>query len=146
MIGRNTLLKLMILEKLRNKNQYVVRELAWDIGARPEYVNMLINDLKKNYLIDVDKGVVYWNPADNPSTLKPWGWNLEHKMIIGSTQEVARGRGPWSVIIAEYMLLGRGRHGKKWVCSLGRLWITFKLPVDPVTASLAPIILPVILV
>jgi len=146
LIGRNTLLKLMILEKLRDKNQYVVRELAWDIGTKPEYVNMLISDLKKNYLIDVDKGVVYWNPADNPSTLKPWGWSLEHKMIVGSTQEVARGRGPWSVVIAEYMLLGRGRHGKKWVCSLGGLWITFKLPVDPVTASLAPIILPVILV
>ena len=138
--------KLMILEKLRDKNRQVVRELAWDIGIKPDYVNMLINELQKNFLINVDRGIVYWNPADNPSTLKPWGWNLEHRMVVGSTQEVARGRGPWSVIVAEYMLLGRGRHGKKWICSLGGLWVTFKIPVDSVTASLAPILLPVILV
>ena len=146
MIDNRTLLKLLVIDNLIPKSSYVMRELAWEIGVSPSLLEELIVELCNNYLISINSGQVYWNPADNPSTLKPWGWTMIHRAIAGSTQEMARGHGPWTIIVAEYMLLGRGRHGKKWYAHLGGLWTTFKILTDPKTASLMPIIIPTILV
>lgn len=146
MINDRTLLKLLVINSLISKSNYVIRELAWEIGVAPSLLEELIVELSNNYLINIDNSRVYWNPADNPSTLKPWGWTMIHRAIVGSTQEMARGYGPWSIIVTEYMLLGKGRHGKKWYARLGGLWSTYKILTDPKTASLLPIIVPTILV
>ncbi|ADI32059.1 biotin--[acetyl-CoA-carboxylase] ligase [Staphylothermus hellenicus] len=146
MISEETVIKLLIIDKLIHRQEYVLRELAWEIGIQPGLLERIVNDMSKNYLISIEKGRIIWNPADNPSTLKPWGWLLIHKPLLGSTQEAAKGASPWSVIVAEYMLAGKGRHGKKWYSDLGGLWTTFKILTNSQTASMTPIIIPIILV
>ncbi len=148
MITEDTILKLLVLHRLiqQRSGEYLLYELAWDIGAPLKYLEDIISDLGRNYLLRLEDGKVVWNPADNPSTLRPWGWNLIHKALVGTTQEVARGLGPWSIVVSEYMLLGRGRHGKKWYSGLGGLWVTFKIPTTSTFASMAPIIVPIILI
>lgn len=146
MIDEETIIKLLIIQKLIHRREYVLRELAWEIGVRPDHLEKIVESMNNNYLLRFERGKITWNPADNPSTLKPWGWILVHEPILGSTQEASRGASPWSIVVAEYMLMGRGRHGKKWYSGLGGLWTTFKILTNSTTASMAPIIIPIILV
>ncbi len=145
MIDLKTAVKILALYKLIKNNEWLVRDLAWEIGVRENMLVEAIRDLSKNYLITMDNNHIVWNPADIPSKLKPWGWELVHEPILGSTQEAARGLGPWSIVVAEYMFMGRGRHGKEWKTGLGGLWVTFKISTNAETAALMPIIVPVIL-
>ena len=146
MLTEETLLKLLIIHNLIHKNEWTARELAWEIGIKPEKLIELISDLQNNFLIEYSGGRVFWNPADIPSYIKPWGWTLIHRSLLGSTQDAARGYGPWTIIVSEYMLWGKGRFGKTWRTSLGGLWTTFKVMIRPETAVLLPIIIPTILV
>jgi len=145
-VGADTVLKLKILEELRDTQELLVKELSWRLGIRPEHVVRLARDLSRNYLIELRNNRVVWSIADNPSTLKPWGWRLVHEIVIGSTMEYARGCGLWTAVVAEYQLYGRGRHGKKWIGNLGGLWITLRLPVSHGNASYIPMAAPLIVV
>ncbi len=145
MSGNRVLEKLIILDYLLDRSEWGVRELSWETGFSIDKVKSVLKDLSKNYLIELDSSKVIWNPADNPSTLKPWGWRLIHKLVVGSTQEVAKGYGPWSIVVSEYQIMGRGRYGRKWFSSLGGLWFTLSLSLNSSEASLLPIAVPVIL-
>lgn len=146
MIDENTLLKLLLLDSLKTTSEASLHELSWEIGVEPGYLENIIRDLGRNYLIRLEGNKVVWNIADNPSYLKPWGWRVIHKTVLGSTQEYARGCGLWALVVAEYLLMGKGRHGKRWVGNLGGLWITYRLPTTPLTASYAPIAIPLIII
>ncbi len=146
MISEKTVLELLIIQHLIDRNEWVVRELGWEIGVKQPVIESLLEELSDHYLLEISGGRVYWNPADIPSYMKPWGWTIIHRALLGSTQDAARGQPPWTVVVAEYMLWGKGRTGKTWVTGLGGLWITLKVMVDPATAGLLPVIIPTILV
>ncbi len=145
MISEDVLFKILVLDILKNSNEAPLKEVAWEIGVDPTYLEKIVGELGRNFLISVEENMVKWNIVDNPSNLKPWGWRLVHKTMLGSTQDFARGCGLWSIIVGEYLLYGRGRHGKKWVGNLGGLWLTFRMPTTSLTANYAPIAVPVIL-
>lgn len=140
------LLKLLIISRLMKTREISLRELGWDTGLDYDTVVKLVRELSKNYVLKIDGEKVYWDPADNPGTLKPWGWRLVHVPFLGSTQNAARKYGPWSIIVAEYLVQARGRHGRVWKTGFGGLWFTISLSLPPEQASLLPIATPVILV
>ncbi len=146
MISEETVLKLLIIHNLISRSEWILRELSWEIGVDTNTLEKLLDDLKRNYLVRVEGSKIYWDKADNPSYIKPWGWTLIHRALIGSTQEAARGASPWSIVVAEYMLSGKGRLGKTWRTNLGGLWLTYKIMTKPEIASMLPIIVPTILV
>ncbi len=139
------LLKLLIVSKLMSLRETSLRELGWDTGLDYATVVRLIKELSKNYVLRIDGEKVYWDPADNPSTLKPWGWRLVHTPFLGSTQDAARKYGPWSIIVAEYLIQAKGRHGKTWKTGFGGLWFTISMSLPPEQAMLLPIATPVII-
>lgn len=145
-INEDTIFKLKTLELLKKHDNLLLRELAWHLGIPVHFAEKIIYGLSKNYLIELKNNKVSWNVADNPSKSKPWGWKLIHEVILGSTMEYAKGCGLWTVVIAEYQLSGRGRHGKKWIGSFGGLWVTFRLPVNHKNVNYLPIVIPVIIV
>ncbi len=146
MIPEKTVLQLLLIKHLIDRNEWVIRELGWEIGVKQPVVESLLEELSQHYMLEINSGRVFWNPADIPSYIKPWGWTIIHRSLLGSTQDAARGHPPWTVIVAEYMLWGKGRTGKTWVTGLGGLWITLKVMVDPSTASMLPVLVPTILV
>ncbi len=145
-VDENTVLKLMIMDKLKTTNNVLLKELSWALGVSVDRIESAVKDLGRNYLIELRGNRVLWNIADNPSMLKPWGWKLIHEVILGSTMEYAKGCGLWSVVVAEYQLLGRGRHGKKWIGGFGGLWTTFRLPIMHENANYLPLVIPLIIV
>ncbi len=145
-IDEKTVLKLLVIHQLINRSEWILRELAWEIGVKADELRKLLEELQNNYLLTIEDSKIYWSSADNPSYIKPWGWTLIHRALLGSTQEAARGADPWSIVIAEYMLAGKGRLGKTWKSGLGGLWVTYKIMTKPETASMLPIIVPTILI
>ncbi len=127
------------------RSEWGIRELAWETGFSVEKTRSILEDLSRNYLLELTSSKAIWRPADNPSKLRPWGWRLVHRLVVGSTQEAAKGYGPWSIVVAEYQILGRGRHGRRWYSSLGGLWTTIVLSLTPEYASLVPVASPVLL-
>jgi len=138
-------LKIMVLDRLRKSNRILIDDLAKSIGVSNDQLNPVIDALSRNYLVEKHGKLVVWNPADNPSMLKPWGWNLIHEIVLGSTMDYARGCGLWNLVVAEYQLTGRGRHGKRWISNFGGLWTTFKLPIKHENAGYIPVVIPVML-
>jgi len=146
LITEALLSKLLILENLRGVSEITVRELAWRTGIRENVLIHHIVDLQRTHLIEIGNNRVSWNIADNPSTLKPWGWRLEHKIVTGSVLDYVRGCGLWTVALSEYQMYGRGRHGRRWIGNLGGLWIALRLPLLPGNASYVSIAAPLIIV
>ncbi|MCD6488608.1 MAG: biotin--[acetyl-CoA-carboxylase] ligase [Desulfurococcales archaeon] len=144
-IGEKLLMKLLIVSKLMERKEWVLRELAWETGLSLTRLNKLLKELGKNYLLEYNDTKVHWNPIDNPSNLKPWGWRLIHRPLLGSTQDAARGLGPWSIVVAEYLAEARGRHGRTWKTGLGGIWATITLTVNSETARYVPVAVPVII-
>lgn len=146
MIDERTLLSLMVLDNLKTMYEASLRELGWRIGVDTRVVENIIYDLSRCYMIKVDDNKVMWSVADNPSYLKPWGWRIFHETVLGSTQEFIRGCGLWSMVASELLLMGRGRHGRRWIGNLGGLWVSFRLPALSKTADYVPIAIPVLLI
>lgn len=144
--GEKLFKKLLIMSKLIERNEWSIRDLSWDIGLEIDLVRKLLRELKRNYLLELSPGKVVWNPSDNPSTIRPWGWRLIHKLVLGSTQISARGYGPWSIVIAEYLVSAYGRHKKTWKTGLGGLWLTITVSLKPEQAMYVPIAVPIMLV
>jgi len=140
------LAKLTILDNLKETGKIGLEELSLKTGLLREQIMQTIQGLSKTYLINIDGDIVKWLPADNPSTIRPWGWNINHVVSIGSTQIAIRGMGLWSILVAEHQYSGRGRHGKGWISDLGGLWISYRLPVKPWVANVIPIALSIILI
>ncbi len=143
--GEKLLKKLLILHHLIQKNEWSLLELSWETGIPSDKLSRIIREMSKNYLIKLESNKIAWSPADNPSTIRPWGWRLIHKVLVGSTQQVAKGYGPWSIVVAEYQLEGKGRYSRKWISGLGGLWITASMSLSNEEAALLPIAVPVII-
>jgi len=62
--------------------------------------------------------------------LEPEGWRVGVVESATSTQELARGRGPMSVVVAEEQTRGRGRLDRTWV-SPPRAGLTFSVVLQP---------------
>ncbi|GEM_PF-202797 len=144
--GEKLFKKLLIVAKLLEKNEWNIHDLSWETGLDIDTIRKLLKELRKNYLLEVTRNDVVWNPSDNPSTIKPWGWRLVHKLVLGSTQISARGYGPWTIVVAEYLLTAYGRYRRTWKTQLGGLWITITLSLKPEHAVYVPIAVPIILV
>jgi len=140
------ILKLKLLEKLRDSSELLLRDVSWSLGIPVETAKSIAENLARNYIITVTDTRVKWSVADNPSTLKPWGWKLVHEIVLGTTMEYARSCGLWTAVVAEYQLMGRGRAGKKWFGNLGGLWATLRRPVFHEKAELASLAIPLIIV
>ncbi len=135
--------RLMVLGLLIERNEWKLRELAWETGLSMDEVRETLGYLSKHYVLTVTDNSVEWSPVDIPGYLRPWGWRLTHKAVLGTTQTAARGKGPWSIVVAEYLVSARGRHGKTWRTDLGGLWLTIvprvsidDLPYVPIAAPL----------
>ncbi len=144
--GEKLARKLMVMMKLMENSEWSIRELSWEIGLEENIVKKLLKELRKNYLLEISSGKVLWNPSDNPSTMKPWGWRIIHRLVLGSTQITARGYGPWSIVLAEYLVSAYGRHKKAWRTGLGGLWLTITVSLESEKAVYIPMAVPVILV
>lgn len=57
------------------------------------------------------------------------GWTIRRLRVTSSTNDVARDLPPWHAIVAETQELGRGRHGRKFVCGPGGLWFSAVVPM-----------------
>ncbi len=146
MRGLDRLLKrILVLEKLIERNEWRIKDLAWETGLGVDEVVDTLQGLSKHYLIEIGEDEVLWNPVDIPGTLHPWGWRLIHRSVLGSTQNAARGRGPWSIVVAEYLVSARGRHGKTWRTDFGGLWFTIVPQVGLDELPDVPIAAPVII-
>lgn len=62
--------------------------------------------------------------------LEPDGWDVEVVERASSTQELARGRAPGAVVVAEEQTSGRGRLDRTWV-SPPRAGLTFSVVLRP---------------
>ncbi|MCS7127735.1 MAG: biotin--[acetyl-CoA-carboxylase] ligase [Desulfurococcaceae archaeon] len=124
--------KLTVLKALFEKDKWSLRELSWRTGISEERLMEVINELSGNYVVQRDEGLVAIASSDNPAKIKPWGWNIYHELIVGSTQVYARGLVPWSIVVAEHQLHGYGRHKRMWESNLGGIWATavISLPAD----------------
>ncbi|MET1160807.1 MAG: biotin--[acetyl-CoA-carboxylase] ligase [Thermoprotei archaeon] len=146
MITRSLLLKLLVLDYLKSVHEATIREISWKTGVSDDVVSSTVYELTDNYLMDVSSTKVSWSVVDNPSTLRPWGWKIEHLVLLGSTMDYARGCGLWTIVVAEYQFYGRGRHGKEWIGPLGGLWVTLRFPMESSKASLVPVAAPLVLI
>jgi BirA family biotin operon repressor/biotin-[acetyl-CoA-carboxylase] ligase len=137
---------LLELLKLLSESEKITPTIAErELGLTREEYEPLISVLKKYYMLREEKDTVILYRGDNLKALHPWGWNYVHKVIVGSTMSMARKFPPWSVVIAEYQVYGKGRHGKTWIGSLGGLWVTYKVRLQAHLAQLLPIAIPVLL-
>ncbi|AFK51754.1 biotin--acetyl-CoA-carboxylase ligase [Thermogladius calderae 1633] len=134
--------ELLLLDLLSARRSVGLNELSGELGLEGEEVLRLVEKLSRNYIIRLEGGKVSWFNGDNPRAFKPWGWMLQYKVVTGSTMTAARHLNPWSIVVAEYQLAGRGRFGKSWVSSLGGLWVTYKLRVSPRAASISSLAVP----
>jgi len=143
-IGEDLLLKLKLLDILRELNEISLHEASWYLGVPLEKTEAIVNSLMRSYVMSVSNGRLKWSAADNPSALKPWGWKLVHEIVLGSTMEYARSCGAWTAVVAEYQVMGRGRAGKKWVGNLGGIWVTLRFPLHHENAGLTTAAIPLI--
>ncbi len=144
-IDRN-ILAVKTLEILKNTIEIPIQNLAGYTGVSIDELNSVLKELAKYYFIEFSNNRVSWSRADNPSLIKPWGWNIVHEIILGSTQEYIRGCSLWTVVVAELQIYGRGRHGKKWYSNLGGLWCSFRLTIRSDNINYLPLAVPLIIV
>jgi len=136
-------LKLEFLKILSGRENATIRDVASELGIDEFTVLNILEDLKKNYMLTYEKDKISWFHGDNPSKIKPWGWNYIYRPFIGSTMVSARYHSPWSLIVSEYQASGYGRHGKHWISNLGGLWMTAKIEVEPRTTQLLSMMIPI---
>jgi BirA family biotin operon repressor/biotin-[acetyl-CoA-carboxylase] ligase len=136
-------LKLEFLKILAGRENATIRDVASELGIDEFTVLNILEDLKKNYMLTYEKDKISWFHGDNPSKIKPWGWNYIYRPFIGSTMVSAKYHSPWSLIVSEYQASGYGRHGKHWISNLGGLWMTAKIEVEPRTTQLLSMMIPI---
>ncbi|MEM4615078.1 MAG: biotin--[acetyl-CoA-carboxylase] ligase [Desulfurococcaceae archaeon] len=144
-LEKSLFIKLEILRIMSSRESVDLSELAGELGLYEWELVELVNELKNNYMIVQDKSRVLWFAGDNPSRIKPWGWNYSYKLITGSTMIRAKYSPVWSIIVSEWQYGGYGRHGRTWISNLGGLWMTLKLEVSPRTAQILPMIVPIVI-
>lgn len=137
------LAKLEILKILSEKESIELSELASILGLHEWEVKDILSELRGNYMLVKEKSRVMWIAGDNPSRIKPWGWNYIYRTLVGSTMVSARYHPQWSIVIAEYQSKSYGRHGKQWISNFGGIWMTLKFEVYPKVAQTIPIFIPV---
>lgn len=138
-------IKLEILRTMSSKESVELSELASEIGLHEWELVELLNELRNNYMIAQDKSRVLWFAGDNPSRIRPWGWNYIYKLVTGSTMITAKYSPAWSIIVSEWQYSGYGRHGRTWISNLGGLWTTLKLEVSLRIAQILPMIVPIVI-
>ncbi|ADG90632.1 biotin/acetyl-CoA-carboxylase ligase [Thermosphaera aggregans DSM 11486] len=137
---------LLELLKLLSESEKITPTIAErELGLTREEYETLVSVLKKYFMLREEKDTVILYRGDNLKALHPWGWNYVYRIIVGSTMNMARKFPPWSVVIAEYQVYGKGRHGKTWIGSLGGLWVTYKIRLQAHLAQFLPIAVPVLL-
>uniref|UniRef100_A0A7J3XYD9 Biotin--[acetyl-CoA-carboxylase] ligase n=1 Tax=Thermogladius calderae TaxID=1200300 RepID=A0A7J3XYD9_9CREN len=146
MSERPSLIELALLELLASKRSLGLEEVSSELGLERGEVLEAFEKLSRNYMVRLEGGRISWFNGDNPSLFKPWGWMTHYKIVAGSTMVAARFLNPWSIVVAEYQLSGRGRFGKNWVSNLGGLWVTYKLRASPRAASISSIAIPLAVV
>ncbi|MFQ5920257.1 MAG: biotin--[acetyl-CoA-carboxylase] ligase, partial [Thermoplasmata archaeon] len=62
-------------------------------------------------------------------------WKLVRRKTVDSTNDEAKaliveGSAPWTVIVAEKQVAGKGRHGRSWASPRGGLYLSVILPQD----------------
>lgn len=139
-------LKLELLRLLSEHDEIPVSEAVKELGVHQDEVLGIAEELSRYYMIKTVKSRISWSPGDNPRRFKPWGWSYLYKIVSGSTMVSARQMSPWSIVLSELQVQGKGRHGKTWIGNLGGLWVTFKASVAPQVAQLLPVAIPVLLV
>lgn len=140
------IMKLELLRLMSKLREVPLVRLERELGLGGDSLSEIISQLKQNYLMKVSEGRLVWSDGDNPSTLSPWGWNYEYKVVVGSTMNIVKHMPPWSVVLTEYQVMGRGRKDKEWISNLGGIWLSFKIPVSQKAGELLPLIVPIILV
>lgn len=138
-------LKLELLRILATKSELSLIEIEREMGISVDEALKLVDNIRKNYMIRLEKSVVKWLDGDNPLKITPWGWNYVYRLLLGSTMKACKHLPSWSVVIAEYQSSGMGRHGKRWLSNLGGVWMTIKFNVSPSTAQLLPILVPTLI-
>ncbi|MEM1628242.1 MAG: biotin--[acetyl-CoA-carboxylase] ligase [Desulfurococcaceae archaeon] len=141
----NIPLKLELLRILANKSELSLMEIEREVGISMDEALAVIDEMKRNYMIRLEKSSVKWLDGDNPLKINPWGWNYVYRPFLGSTMKASKHLPTWSIVIAEYQSSGIGRHGKKWLSNLGGIWMTAKFNVSPSAAQLLPITVPTLL-
>ncbi|MEM4436265.1 MAG: biotin--[acetyl-CoA-carboxylase] ligase [Thermosphaera sp.] len=137
------LLELVKLLSDNEKLSYITVEK--ELGLSKDECERLVSILKKYYMLREERDAVVFYRGDNLRAVNPWGWNYIYRVVVGSTMNMAKKHPPWSIIVAEYQVLGKGRHGKTWIGGLGGLWITYKLRTQVSSAQLLPIAIPVLI-
>lgn len=138
-------LELELLKLLGEKEVLQLGEIAGTLGLPEVEVIKLLNRLRENYIVIYDRKAITWAHGDNPSRIKPWGWNYVYRALVGSTMVSAKHYPPWSIIVAEYQLKAYGRHGKQWISNLGGIWMTLKFEAESRLIQILPIVVPVII-
>ncbi|MDD5262085.1 MAG: biotin--[acetyl-CoA-carboxylase] ligase [Methylacidiphilales bacterium] len=64
-------------------------------------------------------------------------WEIEDFDEVDSTNTLAVGRPPWSMVRARRQTSGRGRHDRVWVSGEGGLWFSLVFPVNPANPQVA---------
>lgn len=136
------LLKMEILRRLGEKGRLQAVELMTELGLNEHEIVKMAEDLSKNFMISIEKSRISWLAGDNPTSIKPWGWNYIYKPVVGSTMVVARYSPPWSIVLAEYQTKSYGRHKKRWISNLGGIWMTAKFKTKPFVAQVLPMAIP----
>ncbi|WP_440059730.1 biotin--[acetyl-CoA-carboxylase] ligase [Thermogladius sp. 4427co] len=136
------ILELALLDLLSNKKSISIGEASGELGLEKSEVLDYVMKLSKSFLIRVEDERIAWHSGDNPRLFKPWGWMTIYKVVTGSTMITARTLNPWSIVVSEYQISGRGRFGKTWISSLGGIWATYKIRSTPSTALMAPLLIP----
>lgn len=137
--------KLELLKILSQRDNVSLAELVSEIGLDETTILHLLNELKKNFILKIERDRVSWSHGDNPAKIKPWGWRYVYRVVLGSTMLSARTLDSWTIVIAEHQTRGYGRHGRPWISNLGGLWITAKLEIDPKITPALPMYIPTVL-
>lgn len=73
------------------------------------------------------------NQAQNkeyiPRGKSVYEWCIHFYDTVDSTNNVARSLQPWSAVLANTQMAGRGRHGRLWVSDCGGLWLSMVVPI-----------------
>lgn len=146
MLDEFLITKLELLRLMSKLREAPLVRLERELGVGSDSLSEIISQLKQNYLMKVSEGRLVWSDGDNPNTLNPWGWNYEYKVVVGSTMNVVRHMPPWSAVVTEYQVMGKGRRDKRWISNLGGIWLSLKIPVSQRAGELLPLIAPIILV
>ena len=75
-----------------------------------------------------DSAAWSWRLPGPPAPERLAGWAVEDGGVVGSTQDLARERPPWTAVVARAQTGGRGQRGRAFVSAPGGLYVSAVLP------------------